>query len=1452
MGSFYKNGRVRSYIMILLVVLALLISAPVKKAITRAVNDRINGFTTMLHDATGLSITYERLSPSLLSNFYIHNIRVFDDDGDQLLSVNKTKVSYSLFNILRKDLQRGISSVVIDGINLDVDELIQLTERFNNSTAKSGGLSELKKIIPANIKLKNIYLEYNDENLSALLNLKNIGVSNSLKKNTIELQADAVLNAKIPAIKRNLSGKLALSGSLTDTFDGSQLNVKLRDFTDGDFRLNKLNLHASYNEDTIEMHTIQAVNPVSLSLFYDVKKGDVNAQLRMEKLNPLSLLTISSKQTELKKFEDLTINTDTNIQCNINEHTLNFTTDSAFYIPSAVFPGGMQLSFSLNGNEKKTELKKLSVNGERCTAAAKLSFIYETKQLSGYIEVPEFQLENGKVISTEVYFDPLKEGFMAFSPQLFIGDRSLAALQLSVLPQTDSYDFTFEVSDYSHLEELEPGMVKIDGSYLNASKYFQTNITLSSLYLDSIAALAAQFLPEATSQTVASLQKTLEPYLLSGDMYASTDLKTFSYNVPYVLLANTKSENQALMFALNGTDSSIQLNQLSLIIGKFVMEASASLDSAPDSSDKFFTADINIDSIPYHFAGSIMPEIVTVTGDYGTELQMSLNEMAALEGLISFKSLPIKVLDKSFILSTSSSFAFDNENGPSVQISQLEIEMANGNLNVNPKIVLSGNATKYGARIDNIAYSDFYSVLEGSADAILNINENIFDSVGIAMNLHNPVTDEMIVLDGSISNPDHLPMTKDNLMKYIYMNLQMQLKNFSLSRFVQQTNDNNIITGMLFTSGTIEHPYVALNVEQLSVLIAANLITGSGNIVLEDRDLTISDLNINYDGMDFSNIQATASLTDMTLDATGTFYYDILDKNLTAPLVLTAGNAIVPEGKLLPDTLTVTLSTTGIGGTFVKKPFPLSLSILYANELFSIYSSDNLGLYGTYTKNGLLELNLDNKNFMSAKLDGLVDLKSANLELYDIRVDLPKALDNFHMEDLLLVDNGMLTGNVVVTGTLNDPDINGWAKVKDPVIRIPIIFKQKLNAPELNCNIISNEFQISDTLLSMKNNQRIQAGLTVYLNKWDFDHMEGEFHSFKTDLIPLKIDTPVFDLSGNVSVDMDLYLEKNVLELSGNVAGENVELVLPIFSLASGSANSNPNALQVVTNLDITLGTHASVRLDPLLRCVFVPNSKMKVKINQPEDIYMIDGDLKFKSGDLVYLNRNFYIKSGTIKFENEDIANPTITVNAETREKDEKGQTVKIIMAVDNQPLLDMQPRFSSLPAKSENEIRSLLGQIVLADSDSAGDFLFAASDYALQTTVVRQAENKLRDLLNFDIFSLRTNVLQNTYNYSIARNSQKENISIGNFLDNTTVYIGKYLGSSLYVDAMLHLTFEDGYVTNRNAAGKILFQPEFGMELESPFANIRVNMSPDINALLKNQFVPSASVTLSWKFAY
>ena len=75
----------------------------------------------------------------------------------------------------------------------------------------------------------------------------------------------------------------------------------------------------------------------------------------------------------------------------------------------------------------------------------------------------------------------------------------------------------------------------------------------------------------------------------------------------------------------------------------------------------------------------------------------------------------------------------------------------------------------------------------------------------------------------------------------------------------------------------------------------------------------------------------------------------------------------------------------------------------------------------------------------------------------------------------------------------------------------------------------------------------------------------------------------------------------------------------------------------------------------------------------------------------------------------------------------------------------------------KSENEIKLLLGQIVLADSESVGDLVLSAGEYYLQSTVVRQIENKLRDSLNFDIFSVRTNILKNTISMNNSKNRYK-----------------------------------------------------------------------------------------------
>jgi len=1456
MDSLYKNGRVRSYILIFLIFASFVISVPLKKRISSGVNYKIESFAKSFYKQTGLNITYENLSPSILSNFYVKKIRIVDDENTEIITIEKTKVSYNILKLLRNDIQSGISSVLIDGIKLDVNEVLDIVNRFKKQSSSSNfDIKNFRDYVPENVKLKNVSIVYDDKNLSGQLRLKTISINNNINKENLDFKIDAQANVFVPALKKDLAGKVGISGNFDDTFEKSLMNIKFENITDGTYKLNKLSLLVQYAKNTLEVHTVQVVNPVNIGFDYHFDTKDVNIQINAENFKPLSLFTVTSKQKELQKIQNLKLTTDTIVKFNLNDKTLDYITDTNAYIPDALVKGGLNTVVAAYGNQDKCEVTGLKLNGERYNVSGKLQYVYNTFQLSGLLEMPSVMLNNGNVISTELYIDPLDKGFMVFAPQIFVGQKAFTALQLSMIPHSDSFDFNFEVSDYSHIEEMDPGMLKIDGSYLTKSKYVQSNITLTSIYLDSIAELAGQLVKEELKGQIDKIQEKLSPYVFSGDVYASTDFKSLSYNVPYVLLANSKKENQLVMFSMNGSDQNFQLNQLSLIAGKYTMEMAATIDRNPDTSDLFFTLDVNNGAIPYHFTGTVMPEVCTVSGDYGTDFEIHFNKNESYDGHVLLKSFPIKIGDSSIILSTDSAFTYNKEEGPSVQVNHFELEGTDSNTSVNPRFVFSGNATKYGAQLNSVSYTDLYSALQGTADLMLNINGDVFDSVGLMADLKNPLTEETVTLDCNVTNPDHLPFNIENFKNSYYLNIQVLAKDLGLNRFAISKNANNLITGSLNAFGTVEHPYISVNIDDFNYLLSTSFIRGNGTVLLEDRDITVDDLDIYFGNYKFENINAKASLIDMTLEATGQLDSIIMHKSVKAPLKLTVGNAIVPEGKFLPDSISATISTTAFSGGLIKKEFPLSISTIYSDKTFSIYSGNN-ELNGMYSTDGLLQLSVDNRQFLKFNLDGLINKNTCNLDLYDVDVDLGLLANYIDIDSFIMIQKGNLSGEVVVTGKINDPDFTGAALISSGEAVLPWLTKQKLKVDDMNFLFNHNEIVMQDTPISIKSGERVNITFGFYMNKWELETIEGSVKNIGKDLFPVKMVVPVLTLSGDVSVDLKIFKDKEHVEVTGNCFGENVNLKSSLTALAASTQSMEPSELRTIpfyADINVTLGTHASIDFDPVLRCVFVPNTKMNIKYDQANSLIGIDGELKLKSGDIAYLNRNFYIKSGNIDFSHSTVDNPLITINAETREKDSNGQNVKIIMDVVNQPLQNFEPRFTAIPAKSENEIRTMLGQIAVADSSNAANFLFAASDYAIQSTVVRQAENKLRDLCNFDIFSVRTNVLQNTLNMGVSGELSKKNLSIGNFLDNTTVYIGKYLGSSLYLDAMLHVTFEDNVdIGDITTPGKVLFQPEFGMEFESPFANIRVNMAPDINALMNNQFVPSTSVTLSWKITY
>ena len=163
-----------------------------------------------------------------------------------------------------------------------------------------------------------------------------------------------------------------------------------------------------------------------------------------------------------------------------------------------------------------------------------------------------------------------------------------------------------------------------------------------------------------------------------------------------------------------------------------------------------------------------------------------------------------------------------------------------------------------------------------------------------------------------------------------------------------------------------------------------------------------------------------------------------------------------------------------------------------------------------------------------------------------------------------------------------------------------------------------------------------------------------------------------------------------------------------------------------------------------------------------------------------------------------------------------------------------------------------ALLGQAISGDADGAVSLVASGGDFLVQTVVLRKIENALRDIFNFDIFSIRTNIIQNALKINSRTNKKDTPVTVGNYFDNTTVYIGKYFGSSIYVDAMLNISYDETKTDELGSVNGLVFQPEFGFEMESPFVNIRFGFAPNFKSILDNSWLPSTSITLSWKYDF
>ena len=1471
-------------ILVSLVAASFALVTPVYRALGSFLRGKVAVINSTLDENFGINVSYDSLSPSILTGIKLKGIEVKDSStGETILTVKKVTALFSIRKILKGDFENAISKITVNDVygelirgkntawvdyiierNLEKPEMDEKKEQKSFIEMLSD--ADINIDIPCNVNVNNFTLVYQDskQRIDAKAYLRRAYVEKTVTKGKYTIELMGQLSGSYKANK--FSTNMVVQSSLLSHLNNSSAVIQFFIININTYSIHQMGFLCEYNDAVFKFKMLPTIQNLYVEATANFRTSDATFRFNSEKFRLANVVNGIKKGSVIDKVSYVTVSAKLNADYNWDSQKIKYRTSGDLLLPDGLVPETMSVDFALSGNQNYVTIPYINGKSENIDVGFSGAINIKALQPEGVLSVNKLQLENDGVIRTEVFFEPLQKGFMAFSPEIMFGEKTLTAAMFNFVPQNEGYDFDFEVYDYSHAQTGEPGHLSLDGNFATASKFFQSNITLDGMYIDSLMQFVAFFLDKNNSAFVNDTSSMFKNIIFSTAIYVSAYDGNFSYSIPSAIIADTTSDNRMLMVSLDGNNDNLQLTRFELIIDDQNIFATAHAENMKEPGKKdlqtILSGMVEYNSIPYSFSGLIKQDWISITGDYGLNFTF-INDKDSdnLLGSFALEAFPVKLKETTLSFFANTNFSYNLQDKINVNVVNFEVQSINGFSQVNPSFAFSGRLDKTGTYLEQIAYTDAVSNLSGTGSLIWNFNNADFENAVYDIILQDPLYSEHVEIKGNLSNPENKPFNSESILKDYYISTEIALASFRTGRFTGSSNLSETMNANVSVTGSLGNPFVSISIPHGVVDVDGNPVSFSLQASVVDREFEITSGFLEIGETRIDNIESKFSFNEwngyISLDAQ-TYLFD---ETVDLPLQITA-KGIPSENRKssVPETFEIDIKTSLISGSFIKAQQPFSIHILKLPEEMLISSSSNLGLSGTVGDNGEINLTVDNNVPLQMKVGGNYK-RNSGIHFYDINCDLPKFLKLVNFK-LVKVFNGKVVGDFWIKGPKNDKGFEGALMMIPAEFSMPEYFKAHAKTDVIYLYFEKDKIYTPKTRVMLKK-APVDVSVLVQFKQMKYESLTVLVETVGDAYAPIAINMNQVHVKGNAQCDLEITVEPNGATVVGSVVAKDTtaefgtstigDMVQSVNFAKQQELRPNKTPFDVEVMLDVTMKSRVQVFYSTFLRGLVVPNSKVTFAFNSADEKISLDGSVPLRSGEIIYLNSSFYVKEGRIDFSSTDQGfDPYVTLRAETREKDEYNNNVTISLTVDHQRISDLSPKLTSSPAKSEKQIMELLGSFVSANSDNMASFMLATGDYALQTIVIRKVENALRDLLNFDILSIRTMVVQNALKYSMSQGSERQGMNVSNFFDNTTVYVGKYFGNALYADAMLRLTYDKNRVNDGTTLQGLTFEPEIGFEMESPLANIRWGLTPDLSDLSRSKISIVPSLTLSWKFNY
>ena len=1415
-----------------------------------------------VEEGLAVRIEYGRIAPSFLSTVTIENLRVYAEGSDEpFLAVRKLKAHHNLLGLIFRG-DTAVRSFTATGVAVDVDtsrDKLFLDKAMSlsgsGSSSNQSEFGSLGNFFTQLIRIRNWQISFRHEQISAE------GQGNTI---TIRQLGDYIrlsLKGEL-AYRDDAEGSLITSAAMETSLRGTVQNDLKAFSLNTDFQkidsnlavLENQRLNINYRDDQFRITKIKDNKPYDFNLIIDEK--EIRLALLAEDFSPSNLVYLRSELEPLNPWLDTVISGEGDFSIQRETGFLKYSYKGSLGLNNPeVLPVPVDLTLDVAGDDLHIMAEELRVDSEYGSLNWQGQWVYQNAFPEGYVYLSGLPVGPEQTLSGRLSFKNIDEYLSVASDYLRLSDGSSPG-EIKLLLYQNEQNYVFSVQSSLHTESEHRNRVVLDGSFSMSEGF---SIKTSFRVADMAIASVYPFFPEGTDESVDSI---LPGLLLQSE-------GSFSYSQEGLVVQLSRFQaflpDGSRQLSLTGFYGSgiLDLYNSELVWDDNYLIGSGEADLRSEQVSVNSQWDLNNNK--FDLNAVYLNGQLSMLGSHDLRLQMARQGSDSLLASLDFNDFPVTWDGQDYRGSVSLRGLYEKDNWE-VFLRDSSFRWTNSSLLMEPELKMTAFIAPGTVNLFSVNYSDFYSSLTGEGGFFYDTANNIYNG---------SLTLKEDGVGNDLEEYDLFGAFNDGSLS-----LTLQLLQARTARF-QGLGMEGRVDSSFTLQGSLDSPLVEGTVDAPDLLLNNTPFALKGDLRMSPEKLEISGLNIRNNNLYLNRGLGVFDFKDGTVIFTaglnnGVQRVDSEDPRMRLEsgislradtgLVIDFSNFKIPaledfDGRFRLHPVKWNDITTFASKTIdFSRTGPVFESVLLEDpEQFLRYNSDS----------GRITARLKEDFPIAMNMEGTIGSDGLDLSLNDMIVDLH--MINYVMPKDMALGNrfvvfkkgSRMEGSAHIGGTAEDPVFNGKLASRDLMVLTPYT-ESEIKETYIEATVVDDLVQTNEFFIPIGRGG-IRAQGYMNMQGWGIKDFNLDIAMEGNPGTPVIYNAYNIQGTGALTGNFRFYGDTKQGGFEGRVVVEELVGSLGEKTVLKRYTEPSPLGWGFKLDLDIVTGKNVLFVLPnpqvELVRAMAEPGERLNISVDTLNKTFSMTGGISIRDGQIYYFDQTFEVTEGSLTFnEDQDMFNPFMNVEAEIETTDANGNDVLITLQYRNPVGDEFKPVLRSNPNMPEDEITALFGQsLVPVDSTGQVDvsnLIVATGGMVSQYGFVRPLEQSIKETLNLDNVTIRTEILENTLldqlNRDTTASESGTGFSMAKYLDNTSLYLGKYAGESLYLSLGWVVDYDPLYGIGSYLNG-IKIVPDLTVEMRTPFFLVYWNYNKRNAFDFHNtDMMKNNAIGLEWRYSY